>query len=265
MRIFHAHASGFDAADAPRRGAEQEDVAGQALDREILVERADDRPFRLGDDQVIRVLRNRAARRDGGKPRAAPAAHDAVHLIAMQERAAAAALRGDALREHLDDGVEIARAEDRDRDRRCGRARTDRLRSRLRSCGGDDLLRQDVERPWRNLQRVQRAGADRTNQRGAFDQFVARGGEDASLRNAVRIHPVAGAADALQRHGDRSRRADLADQIDRSDIDAQFERCRRDHRAQLAVLQPLLGLETQSARQASMMRQHCVSPSRSAR
>ena len=55
-------------------------------------------------------------------------------------------------------------------------------------------------------------------------------------------HPVPGTADALQRHRDRARRADLADQIHRPDIDAQFERCRCHNRAQFAVLQPCLPL-----------------------
>ena len=69
---------------------------------------------------------------------------------------------------------------------------------------------------------------------------------------------MAGAADALQRDRDRPRRADLADQIDRADVDAELERCRRHHRLQLAALQPLFGVEPQLARQAAVMRQHRV-------
>ena len=69
---------------------------------------------------------------------------------------------------------------------------------------------------------------------------------------------MAGAADALQRHRDGARRADLADQVDRADIDAQFERGRGHDGAQLAVLQPVLGFQAQRARQAAVMRQHRV-------
>ena len=108
----------------------------------------------------------------------------------------------------------------------------------------------------RNLQAVQLARANRAHQRRALDQLVARGREEAALRH--RAHPVAGAADALQRDGDRARRADLADQIHRADIDAQFERRRRHHRAQLAVLEPRFRFEAQSARQAAVMRQHGI-------
>ena len=52
--------------------------------------------------------------------------------------------------------------------------------------------------------------------------------------------------------------ADLDDQIDRADVDAQFERGRRDHGSQLAALEPLLGFEAQLARQAAVMRQHAA-------
>ena len=109
VRVLHAHAPGLDAADAPGRGAEQEHVAGQALDREILVERADHRAFGLGDHEILRVVRNRAAGGDGGQTRAAPAAHAPVHAVAMQIRAAAAARGGDALGQHLETASKSAR------------------------------------------------------------------------------------------------------------------------------------------------------------
>ena len=108
MRVLHAHAAGFDAADAPRGRPEQEHVAGHALDGEVFVERADDGSVGLGDHEVLRVVGNRAAGGDRGQPRAPPAAHDAVHAVAMEKRAAAAALGADAFGQHLDDRVEVA-------------------------------------------------------------------------------------------------------------------------------------------------------------
>ena len=69
---------------------------------------------------------------------------------------------------------------------------------------------------------------------------------------------VARAADALQRDRDRSRRSDLADEIDRADVDAELERRRGDDRLELAGLQPLFGGQPQLARQAAVMRQHGV-------
>ena len=98
--------------------------------------------------------------------------------------------------------------------------------------------------------------ADRVHQGRAFDEFVARGGEDASLGNGSA--PVSRTAHALQCHGDRSRRTDLADQIDGADVDAEFERSRRHQQAHLAVLQLAFGLQAQLARKAAVMRRHLV-------
>ena len=65
---------------------------------------------------------------------------------------------------------------------------------------------------------------------------------------------MAGAADALQEGRDRARRADLADEIDVADVDAEFERGGRHERLQFAALEPLLGGEPQLLRQAAVMR-----------
>ena len=151
MRILHANAARLHAANAPGSRAEQKHVAGQALDGEVFVQRADDRFFRFGDDVVIRILGNRAAGRDCREPRASAAAHDAVDLIAMQKRAAAAALRGDAFRKHFDDGVEIARGQIAIRIGAAHQLEQIVLVPRLAGCGRNDLLRQNVERPRRNF------------------------------------------------------------------------------------------------------------------
>ena len=88
---------------------------------------------------------------------------------------------------------------------------------------------------------VEFAATHAVEQRRAFDQFVARQRKQPPLRRAA--DRVAGAADALQEAGDRARRAELAHQIDVADVDAEFERGGRHQRLQLAVLQPLLGVE----------------------
>ena len=64
-----------DLQDPPRRVAELKDVAGLALDGEVLVERADERVVRLEDDAVVGDLGDGAARGLREQPRAAPAAH----------------------------------------------------------------------------------------------------------------------------------------------------------------------------------------------
>ena len=117
--------------------------------------------------------------------------------------------------------------------------------------GGDDLLGQDVERRFGNLDAVEHAAADRPDQRQAFQQLVARQREQPALGQCP--DGVARAADALQERGDRPRRADLADQVDVADVDAHLQRRGGDDRLQLARLQPLLGIEANLARQAAVM------------
>ena len=86
VRILDAHAAGLDAPDPVRRVAELEDVAGEALDREVLVDRADHLARGLEHHVVVGGVGNRAARRERGEPRAAPSAQHAVHRIAMHVR-----------------------------------------------------------------------------------------------------------------------------------------------------------------------------------
>ena len=64
---------------------------------------------------------------------------------------------------------------------------------------------------------------------------------------------MAGAADALQEGRDRARRAELADEVDVADVDAELERGGGDQRLQLAGLEPLLGVEALLLGQAAVM------------
>ena len=95
------------------------------------------------------------------------------------------------------------------------------------------------------------------NQRGALDQFVARRRQK-SCPCGFAPTQCPDAPDALQRHRDRPRRTDLNHQIDRSDVDAKFQRCGRNHRPQFARLQPRLRIQSQRPRQAAVMRQHHI-------
>jgi hypothetical protein len=105
---------------------------------------------------------------------------------------------------------------------------------------------------------IELALRNRSDQRRAFDQLIACGREHAPFRLGRVLNLMAGASDALQRNGDRSRRADLADEIDRADVDAELERCRRHHRLELSRLELLLRGQPQLARQAAVMRKHRV-------
>jgi hypothetical protein len=97
----------LDAQDAIGVVAELEDVAGKALDREILVDRADRLVFRFEQHLVIGVVGDRTPRGQRGEACAAPAAQPAVDRVMMQQRAAPAAPRRKPLRQHLHDRREI--------------------------------------------------------------------------------------------------------------------------------------------------------------
>ena len=123
---------------------------------------------------------------------------------------------------------------------------------------GDDLLPHHVERRRRHQQAIELALRDRPHQRRAFDQLVAGRREDPPLRLGRVLDLVSRSADALQRDGDRSRRSDLADEIDGADVDAQLERRGGDDRLELSGFELLFGRQPQLARQAAVMREHRV-------
>jgi len=116
----------------------------------------------------------------------------------------------------------------------------------------DDLLREHVERRARDMQQVEFAAPHAIEQRCAFDQIVARSGEEPPLRHAADVVPRA--SYSLQKRRDRARRAHLADEIDIADIDAEFQRSRRDQHAQFASLQALLGVEAVLFRERAVVR-----------
>ena len=87
---------------------------------------------------------------------------------------------------------------------------------------GDDLLRQDVER---------RPGCTTRSRRPARTARTSAAHSTSSSRVVGKRRPcgpqpegVAGAADALQEGRDAARRADLADEVDAADVDAQLQR-----------------------------------------
>ena len=246
VRIFHAHAARLHAPDAPGRGAQQKHIAGQALDGEIFVERADRGAFRLGDHLVLRGLRNRAARCDGREPRAAPrrARDDSPGRDAGTRRCARARWR--CLRKASRRTASKSRAVQR-RDTASARApdRTARLRRNLRRRTRRRSAAPEYRAALRGIS--SRSSSPARMARTSAAHSISSSRVVAKRRPfGQRAHPVAGAADALQRHRDRARRADLADQVHRADIDAQFERSRRHHRAQFAVLQPRFGFQAQA-------------------
>jgi len=212
----------------------------------------------LGLEQhlIVGVVRDRASGCQSGQPRAAPAAQEMVDAVVMDQRAAPAAAGGEAVRQHAHHRREIL-----PRQRAVGGgAAHERIELVLvpfaRGHFGDDLLGQHVERLLRDRELVELAAADAVEQRRAFHQLVTREREQPALGGAV--DGMAGPPDALEEGRDRARRAELADEVDLADVDAQLERSRRHQRLELAVLEPLLGVEALLFGEAAMVRGHLI-------
>ena len=90
----------------------------------------------------------------------------------------------------------------------------------------------------RDRDSVEFAAANAVEQSRAFHQIIARQRKQSPL--GCPGHRMPRTTDPLQEGGDGAWRAELADQIDIADIDAEFERGSRHQGFQLAVLESLL-------------------------
>ena len=103
-----------------------------------------------------------------------------------------------------------------------------------------------------SVEPVELTAAHRIEKRRALHQVIARQREQPPLGRAA--DAVARAADALQEGGDRARRAQLAHEVDFTDVDAELERGGRHQRAQLAAFQALLGVQARFLGEAAVVR-----------
>ena len=92
----------------------------------------------------------------------------------------------------------------------------------------------------------------RGEERGALDELVARQREQATLRSAGAA--VVRPTDALEERGDAARRADLAHELHRADVDPELERCGGDECTQVTGAQPGLDPVATVFRQAAVVR-----------
>ena len=146
MRILDADPALLHAQDAVGHIAQLEDIALQALDREVLVHRADELRLRLENDLVVGVVGNGAAGGEGGQSRAAPSFDQMVHAVVMNERPVPAAARAVALGEHAQDFIEFGAREIAIRIRPAQQRIQTLLVPFARRDLRDDLLRQHVQR-----------------------------------------------------------------------------------------------------------------------
>src|SRR5215472_18412007 len=100
-------------------------------------------------------------------------------------------------------------------------------------------------------------------QRRALDQLIAAQRENPAFRQTaapacITMRSIAGRlvlspTDALQQCGYRARCAQLANEVNRANINSQLERSGSGERFQFAALQPVFRFEPQFRRKTSMM------------
>ena len=216
----HSASSRFNARDTPGGVPQQEDVARITFDGKVFIEGANDNLFRLHDDGEEGCVRNRPAACDRRQSRTASSPQLLIDLVAVKVGAISSALRCNTLGEHLDDAFKLVIGELPVRiglpHERCQLL----LVPLLATAHGDNLLGENVEWLLGNRDSIEVSALDGANIGRALHQVVASGNKEAPLGN--RSAPVTGASDALQSHRDRTRRVDLANQVNVADVDAQF-------------------------------------------
>ena len=240
LRILDPDPPTLDAADPPGRVPQQEDVAATALDGEVLVHGSHEDVLRLGDDVVVGVVGFGAAAGERGQAGATPPTQLAVDDVVVKVGTAAAIAGCYPLREHLDHLVVSFSRQLSVRVRLAHQVEKLVLIPLPRGALSHHLLGQNVQWPGRYLQPVQVAATDAAHQRHALHELVSGQREEAALRRAAQV--VAGATHPLQQQPQGPRRAHLAHQVYRPDVDAELQGRRRYAHPDLSSLQPLLGL-----------------------
>ena len=246
------HAIALDLLDAPRRGAQQEDLALARLVHHLLVELAD-APAAVDEEHPVQTaVRDRARVRDGDPLGAFACAQRAGRALPDDARAQLGELvRRVAPGEQVEHVLELLA-----RKLSIGIGAPDQLVQRvdlqlLDRGHGHDLLAQHVERDARHASVLDLALEHAAGDGGRLDELTAEAWVDAAARGHA--DAVAGAADPLQPACDRAGRGDLDDEIDGSHVDAELERRGGDDARQRARLEGLLDLAARLARERAVV------------
>src|SRR5262249_15311946 len=103
MRIFDTHDAALDALDPIALVAELKNVAGQTLDCEILIHGPDELVRWFQQYSVVGIVGYGATAGERRKSRATPTAQHSINRVVMDERAAPAVPRAEAVCEHFHD------------------------------------------------------------------------------------------------------------------------------------------------------------------
>ena len=218
----------LDPLDAIGGVAELEHVARHALDGKILVDGADDVVLGLEQHLIVGGVGDRAAGGQRGRPRAAPAAQDAVDRVAMDQRAAPAVAGGEAVRQHPTTASNSSRVRLRN-----GQARRRRSNSFAsgQSCAAVSatICCASTSSGFSGI--VSRSSSPRRTLSSSAAHSTR------SSRDSGKSRPFGVPSTAWPERPARcrkvaidARRTELADELDVADVDAELERGGRHHR-----------------------------------
>ena len=162
-----------DVHDPPRCVSQLKNIADLAFDGEVFVERADESAFAFGDDPIVGRFGNCAAGSNGRDPALRRALQLMVNSIAVEIGACPIAW-GHAFAQAGEDCIELVSLQVAIGPRPTAELEELILLPIVAGDGGDDLLRQDVERGDGHHDLVELAAADRADQREGLQQLVAR-------------------------------------------------------------------------------------------
>ena len=244
--------AGLHLGDPPRVRPEEEHVASARLDGEVLVERPDRDALRIQDHAVVTGLRDRAAAGECGQPGTLPGGHPPVHRVEVQVGTASTATGHDAASCELERLSEVLVVEICER-RRIGEHALELVDAHLLSrCHlRHHLLDRDVDRRARWLEDIELASLHGVEEGDALDELIAS--ERIQPAGGDAAHRVVGSPDSLQEGGDHTGRAELADHLDRSDVDAELERCSGHECLEIACPKPCLDPTATLRREAPMV------------
>jgi hypothetical protein len=114
----------------------------------------------------------------------------------------------------------------------------------LASRAGNNLLSKDVERFIGYFQAIQVTVANAAQCRQALDKFITAERKDPALGQTATL--VLRATDSLKKCGNGTGGPDLANEINRTNIDAKLERGRSNESFEFPTFQPVLSLESKT-------------------
>ena len=150
LGVLHPDLASFDPANLPRGVSQQEHVAGQTLNGEVLVDGADKRFFRIKDDVVIGIVWDGPAAGHGRYGRAPPALNLQVDAVTVEIGAAPALAEGEPLRQDCHYLVELLPGQFTVGVGLPAEVEQVFFGPLFLGAGGDDLLGENVQRPGGN-------------------------------------------------------------------------------------------------------------------